>query len=198
MSTTIHLVRHGRVHNPQGVIYGRMPGFHLSELGRRQAQAAADRLKDADVGAVYSSPLERAQQTAETIAQPHGLEVRVDPRLIESGTTLEGVGRTLIGIIGSPRRWWALRNPLKPSWGESFADIRKRMLEAIWEAAEAAGGRELVVVSHQTPVLVARMALAQRKVPPWLGFAPCETGSVTTLVLEGDRALSASYFAPPV
>lgn len=198
MPTTIHLVRHGQVHNPQGVIYGRLPGFHLSERGKLQAKATSDHLKHRQIGAIHASPLERAQETAAVIAEPHGLDVQTDPRLLESGTTLEGVARTLVGIFGNPSKWWQLRNPFKPSWGESFAEIKTRVLEAVWEAAAEAGDGEVVVVSHQTPVLVARMALARRRVPPWLGFAPCSTGSVTTLELEGDRVLSASYFAPPV
>lgn len=198
MATTLHLVRHGEVHNPTRVIYGRLPGFHLSERGRRQAQAAADRLRERDIGLIRSSPLERARETAGIIAAPHELDVTIDPRLIESATSLEGVARTLAGIFASPRGWWALRNPLKPSWGESFGEIRERMLAAIWDAAEEAGGRELVLVSHQTPVLVSRHALVGSRVPPWMGFTPCETGSITTLVLEDERALAASYFAPPV
>ncbi|HEX2240465.1 MAG TPA: histidine phosphatase family protein [Actinomycetota bacterium] len=195
---TVHLVRHGQVHNPEGVLYGRLPGFRLSDLGRAQAAAAAQRLAKAQVGLVTASPLERAQETAAIIAEPHGAEVGTDPRLIESGTTLEGVGRTALGIFGSPRRWWSLRNPFKPSWGESFAEIRARMLAAIEDAVEAAGGGEVVIVSHQTPVLVARLALSGQRVPPWLAFTPCATGSVTTLVVEGGRAVSASYFAPPI
>lgn len=198
MDGTIHLVRHGAVENPKGVIYGRLPGYHLSERGRRQAQAAARRLSDRDIGAVWSSPLERAQETAGTIAAHHGLEIVTDERLIESGTTLEGVGKTIGAFLRAPRTWWALRNPVRPSWGESFADIRVRMLGAISLARESAGDKEVVIVSHQTPVQVARLALARRRVPPWLGMAPCGTGSVTTLVIENDSVVSASYFAPPI
>lgn len=180
------------------MIYGRLPGFRLSDLGRRQSVAAAARLADASIGLVTASPLERAQETAAIIAEPHGLEVGTDPRLIESGTTLEGVGRTLVGIVGSPRRWWSLRNPLKPSWGETFGEIRRRMMAAISDAVEAADGRDVVIVSHQTPVLVARLALTGQRIPPWLAFTPCATGSVTTLVIEDGRAVSAAYFAPPI
>ena len=197
MTRTIHLVRHGRVENPGGIVYGRLPGYRLSALGRDQAEAAANRLSDADIGAVWASPLERAQETAQVIAAGHGIEVVTDDRLTESGNTFEGATRTLVGILGDPRRWWGFRNPMRPSWGESFADIRARMLAAIDDASRAAGPREIVVVSHQTPVLVARLALARRRVPPWLGFSPCETGSVTTLVLDGDRLVSAAYFRPP-
>jgi broad specificity phosphatase PhoE len=195
-TVTVHLVRHGEVANPKGVIYGRLPGYNLSERGKLQAAEAGRRLQDADLGAVYSSPLERAQETAHAIASPHGLEVVTDERLIESGSTLEGVTRNLLGIFRDPRRWWHFRNPMKPSWGESFSDIRTRMLGAIRDAADQSNGREIAIVSHQTPLLVARFALSRRRVPPWLGFTACDTGSVTTLVLEGDRLVSAAYFRP--
>lgn len=77
-------------------------------------------------------------------------------------------------------------------------EIRKRMVSAIEDAVAQAAGREVAIVSHQTPVLVARLALARRRVPPWLSFTPCGTGSVTTLVLEEGKVLSAAYFAPPI
>lgn len=198
MSVTVHLVRHGEVENPKGVIYGRLPGYHLSERGRAQAEAAADRLSEADLGALWASPLERAQETAQAIGSRHpGIEIVTDERIIESGTTVEGVGRSIAAFVRSPRHWWHFRNPWGPSWGESFLSIRRRMLEAIDDAVAAANGREVALVSHQTPVLVARLALARRRVPPWMSFTPCGTGSVTTLVLEDGKVLSASYFAPP-
>ena len=197
LSCTLHLVRHGEVENPRGVIYGRLPGYNLSERGRRQAAAAARRLQDADLAAVWASPLERAQETAQAIAEPHALEVVTDARLTESGSTLEGITRGLATIIRSPRHLWRFRNPWRPSWGETFDDIRARMLSAAAEAAAGIGTRELAFVSHQTPVLVARLALARRRLPPWLARLPCETGSVTTLVLDEGRLLQASYFKPP-
>lgn len=193
-SFTVHLVRHGQVENPLGVIYGRLPGYHLSEKGRKQAEAAAERLADADVGAVWASPMERAQETAAPIAARHGVEIVTDDRLIESGTTLEGVVRHPTVFFRSPANWWKVRNPWRPSWGETFAEIRRRMLDVVGDAVEAAAGRDAVVVTHQTPVLVARLALAQRRVPPWLAFTPCATGSVTTLAVESGRVVSASYF----
>ena len=188
MSVTVHLVRHGEVENPKGVIYGRMPGYHLSERGQAQAEAAAERLAEADLGALWASPLERAQETAQAIAARHpDLEIVTDERIIESGTTVEGVGRTIAAFLRSPRHWWHFRNPWGPSWGESFVSIRQRMLEAVDAAVAAADGREVAIVSHQTPVLVARLALARRRVPPWMSFTPCGTGSVTTLVLDQGR-----------
>ena len=198
MDGTVHLVRHGQVENPKGVIYGRLPGYHLSEVGQKQAEAAADRLADRDIAAVMSSPMERAQETAEAIASRHALEVGTDDRLLESHSTLEGIGRSARDLLRNPKHWWHFRNPLKPSWGESFSEIRVRMMEAITELLAAHEGREVVAVSHQTPVQVTRLAIARRNVPPWLGLAPCGTGSVTTLVVEGERLVSVEYYPPPV
>ena len=196
MDATVHLIRHGQVENPKGVIYGRLPGYNLSERGRNQAQAAAAHLAGAELGAVWSSPMERAFETAELVAAPHGLPITIDDRLTESATVLEGVGRNLLAFLRSPAAVWSLRNPLRPSWGETFEEVRARMMEVISEAVEKAGGAEVAFVSHQTPVLVARFALAKRNVPPWLGGAQCATGSVTTIVVEDGKVVSAAYFAP--
>ena len=119
-----------------------------------------------------------------------------DERLVESDTTLEGLGRKLTTFMRSPSTWWSLRNPWRPSWGESFKEIRDRMLPAIKEAAGSSQGREVVVVSHQTPIIVARLSLVHSRMPPWMGLTPCATGSITTLVLEGERVVSTTYFAP--
>lgn len=196
--STVHLVRHGEVENPKGVIYGRLPGYHLSDRGQRQAAAAAERLADADIGLVRSSPLERAQETAQLIAEPHGLEVETDDRILESHSTLEGLGRSMWSFLRSPQHWWHFRNPMTPSWGESFGDIRTRMMSAIEDALAAAGGREVVIVSHQTPVLVARMALTKSRMPPWLAVTQCRTGSVTSIERDEGGFVGASYFEPRV
>jgi broad specificity phosphatase PhoE len=198
LTGTIHLVRHGQVENPKGVIYGRLPGYNLSERGRRQAEEAGVHLASADVGTLWASPLERAQETAAAISEHHDVEVVTDERLIESDTTLEGVGRTIRSLIMSPRHWWQFRNPWKPSWGETFSEIRARMVDVVTDAFIAAGGREVVIVSHQTPVLVARLALARRKTPPWIAGLPCQTGSVTTMVLEAGKVVRGSYFVPSI
>ena len=73
--TVVHLLRHGEVHNPERILYGRLPGFGLSDLGVRQAEQVAAYLRDHDVVHVVSSPLLRAQQTAAPIAALHGLDV---------------------------------------------------------------------------------------------------------------------------
>jgi broad specificity phosphatase PhoE len=196
LTGTLHLVRHGRVENPRGIIYGRLPGFSLSDLGRKEAEAAAIHLASAELSGIKCSPMERARETAAPIADRHGLEVAVDDRLLESDTTFEGVTRTLWKLLRNPHRVWQLRNPWLPTWGESFTQIRARMLEAIADALASAGDRDVVLVSHQTPIQVARLALERRNTPPWLGRIPCATGSVTTLIVNEGRVESTSYFAP--
>ena len=73
--TVVHLLRHGEVFNPEGVLYGRLPGYYLSDLGKQMAVRAADALQTHDLALVVSSPMERAQQTATPVADRHGLAI---------------------------------------------------------------------------------------------------------------------------
>ena len=156
-TTIVHLVRHGEVENPDGVLYGRIPGFHLSADGRVMAKAAADFLAGRDVTVLRSSPLERALETAEPLAAEFGLEVLVDERLIEPWNHFEGktfgVGD---GSLRRPAHWRYLCNPFRPSWGEPYAEIAARMRAAMSDVQRAARGHEAVCVSHQLPIWVAR------------------------------------------
>jgi len=88
--TRVHVIRHGEVHNPTGVLYGRLPGFRLTELGEQMAVRAAEVLEHRDVTVVVSSPLERAQQTAAPVAAKHDLRVSIDDRIVEASNVFEG------------------------------------------------------------------------------------------------------------
>src|ERR1700722_11692592 len=90
-TTTVHLLRHGEVENPDGVLYGRLPGYHLSAEGRLMALAAADFFAERPVVSLYCSPLERAQETAQPVAERLGLSIVTDQRLIETTKHFEGV-----------------------------------------------------------------------------------------------------------
>ena len=155
--TVVHVLRHGEVHNPDGVLYGRLPGFRLSERGRDQADIVAKALADADLAVVIASPLQRAQETATPVATGHGLDIRTDDRLIEAGNTFEGgpigVGD---GVLRHPSYWWRLRDPFTPSWGEPYREIAERMLAVVHEARELATGREALCVSYQLPIWTLR------------------------------------------
>jgi len=195
--TRVNVVRHGEVYNPTGVLYGRLPGFHLSEAGRAQAQAVADALADRDVVAVISSPLQRAQETAAPIAAKHNLTVDTDPDLIESANYFEGrrVGPG-DGAWRDPRFWWQLRNPFTPSWGEPYAEIAARMTTTVDKARARGAGHEVVCVSHQLPVWTLRQHLTGKRLWHDPRRRECALGSVTTLVYDGDRLVDVEYFQP--
>ena len=137
--TVVHLLRHGEVHNPEGVLYGRRDGYHLSELGRRMAERVAEAMADRDITHVRSSPLERAQETAAPIAAARGLEIVTDERVIESTNVFEGK-RFADGddALLKPSAWRHLWNPCKPSWGEPYKEIVARMMAAVHDARDAA------------------------------------------------------------
>src|SRR5579875_966158 len=154
--TVVHLVRHGEVENPRRVLYGRLPGYHLSEDGRVMAKAAADFLAGRDVTVLRSSPLERALETAEPVAAQFGLDVAVDDRLIEPWNHFEGMTFGVgDGALRRPAHWRHIWNPFRPSWGEPYREIAARMRAAMSDAVAAAHGHEAVLVSHQLPIWVA-------------------------------------------
>jgi len=195
--TRVHVVRHGEVHNPSGILYGRLPGFRLSDTGRAQAVAVADALADREIVAVVASPLQRAQETAGPIAAKHGLAVDTDPDLIESANFFEGrrVGPG-DGAWRDPRFWWRLRDPFTPSWGEPYADIAARMTSAVDKARVRGAGQEVVCVSHQLPVWTLRLHLTGRRLWHDPRRRECSLASVTTLVYEGDRLVDVEYRRP--
>jgi len=194
---TVHLLRHGEVFNPGGVLYGRLPGFRLSELGERQAAAAAEWLGRRDVGYLASSPLERAQQTAAPLAAALGLAVARDERLIEADNHLQG--RAVAGgkgLFTDASNWKYFRNPFRPSWGEPYAEIAARVLAAARAARDGAEGRDAVCVSHQLPIVCAR----RRANGQLLFHDPrrrrCALASVTSFAFAGDEIVRVEYHEP--
>ena len=195
--TVVHLVRHGEVDNPGGVLYGRMPGFHLSELGRQMAKLTAAYLADRDITHLVSSPLERAQETVEPLAEALKLPVELDDRVIEAGNDFEGliVGKNPKQLL-NPRFWSKLTNPLKPSWGEPYKVIVERMMAAIHDARAAAEGHEAVVVSHQLPIWTTRLAAEKKSFLHDPRKRQCTLCSLTSFHFVGDRFDRISYSEP--
>ena len=195
--TVVHLVRHGEVHNPDKVLYGRIPGYRLSERGERMAEAVATDLGARDVAALVCSPLERAQQTARPLAEALGLPVRTDDRLVESSNVFEGltVGRSG-GALARPRSWKHLWNPFLPSWGEPYAQVAARVLAAVADARDLAPGREVVCVSHQLPIWTARRRAEGRRLWHDPRARECGLASVTSFHYDGDVLLGVGYREP--
>jgi broad specificity phosphatase PhoE len=197
MKTVVHMLRHGEVYNPEKVLYGRMPGYHLSELGVQMAKAAAQSVAGRDIAYVVASPLERAQQTAEPIANQFKLPTAVDERLIESENIFEGqrvgVGD---GVLRDPRNWWKLRNPVIPSWGEAYTAIATRMFAALLAAREAAEGQEALCVSHQLPIWTLRRHVERKRMWHDPRKRGCALASLTTFHFEDARIVGIGYTEP--
>ncbi len=196
-TTTVHLVRHGEVHNPEGVLYGRRDGYHLSDLGREMAERIGKTLGDRDIVHLRSSPLERAQETAAPLAKALELTPVLDPRVIESANVFEGKrfghGEN---ALRKPSTWIHLRNPLKPSWGEPYKDVVSRMLAAVYDARDAARGHEAAIVSHQLPIWITRLSLEKRSFLHDPRKRQCTLCSVTSLQFTGDRLATITYSEP--
>jgi broad specificity phosphatase PhoE len=196
-TTIVHLLRHGQVENPSGVIYGRLPGYHLSAEGRLMASAAADFFSGRPVVSLFCSPLERARETAQPIAERLGLDVVTDDRLIESWNHFEGLTFGVgDGSLRRPAHWPYLINPFLPSWGEPYRAVATRMLAMMEVARMAAAGAEAVCVSHQLPIWVTRRMTEGKRLWHNPAIRECATGSVTSFTYSGDQVTGVSYAVP--
>jgi len=196
--TVVHLLRHGEVDNPRGIIYGRLPGYHLSERGRSMAAAAADFFAERPVVSVFSSPLDRAVETATPVARRLNLDIVTDERLIESWNHFEGMKFGVgDGSLRHPRHWAALANPFKPSWGEPYRQVVARVNAAMAVARAAGTGQEVVCVSHQLPIWVTRLNAEGRQLWHNPTHRQCALGSVTSFAFSGDQLTGVSYTVPP-
>ncbi|MCU1573459.1 MAG: fructose-2,6-bisphosphatase [Micrococcaceae bacterium] len=201
----VHLLRHGEVHNPDGVLYGRLPEFHLSGRGRAMAALVAEHLKEqSDDGAklvhLVASPLTRAQETAEPVAEALGLAIVTEPRIIEAANHFEGAKVSRHELL-RPRHWPYFWNPLRPSWGEPYKQQASRVLAAVQQARATAvdlagDGAEAVLVSHQLPIWVTRLRAENR--PLWHDprRRECTLASLTTLVFDGEDIVEVRYSEP--
>ncbi len=195
--TSVHLLRHGEVHNPAGILYGRLPDFHLSDLGVRMAERVAKAVADRDITHVAASPLERAQETAAPIADVLGLPVATDERLLEAENVFEG--RPFgpgDGALRRPSTWRYLYNPFRPSWGEPYRQIVVRMLAAMHDARAAADGHEALLVSHQLPIWTVRSFVEGRRLYHDPRRRTCTLASLTTFTYRGDEIIAVGYSEP--
>jgi broad specificity phosphatase PhoE len=195
--TTVHVLRHGEVFNPGKILYGRLPDFHLSELGHQMAKAATEVLAGRDITHVVASPLERAQETAAPFAAEFELETAADVRLIESANYFEGKRVSVgDGAFSNPRHWWVLRDPITPSWGEPYLVIAQRMFAAVQAARVAAEGHEAVCVSHQLPIWTLRRYVEGKRLWHDPRRRQCGLASLTSIRFEGSKVVGIDYSEP--
>ena len=194
--TEVHLVRHGRVENPEGVLYGRLPGFGLSAEGRESALWAARELRTMipRLDSLRSSPLQRALESAEPISAEFGVGIEQRDDLVEASSKLEGGRyRASLRVLRQPSVWVHLRNPFQPSWGEPFREVAERMSREVIAAARAHPDGHVVLVSHELPIwMVHRLATHKR-----LFHDPrrrrCALSSITSLRVEGESFTEIGY-----
>jgi broad specificity phosphatase PhoE len=194
----IHLVRHGEVYNPSGVLYGRLPNFHLSDTGKLMAEAAALELKSAgfDIKGVFSSPLVRAQESAKPIEALFGLDAKTNEDLIEPWNVFEGRKLSVKAVAVRPHWWWHFRNPARPAWGESFIDIIARMNQAMIDASESVKSGDVVLVTHQLPIWVMHLHAAGEKLMHDPRKRRCSLSSITSFELVEGKLTEISYLEP--
>lgn len=199
-STIIHLLRHGEVENPDGVLYGRLKGYSLSPLGKQMAQMVADEFKkrpEINITKIISSPLLRARQTAEPSAKAYNVEVETDARLIESGNLFEGMRiNQNRWMLAHPKFWKWYTNPFRPSWGEPYVDIADRMMKVVKQAQNTNAGSQTLLVSHQLPIWCLRRYLEKKHLAHLPGSRNCALASVTTLTFQKNTLISIKYWEP--
>jgi broad specificity phosphatase PhoE len=196
-STTIHLLRHGEVENPEAILYGRLPAFHLSTLGRQMADRVAATVGDRDIVRLVSSPLERARETAQPVADALNLDIGIDPRVVEAANVFEGLQFGVgDGALRKPSTWRHIWNPIRPSWGEPYKDIVVRMLAAIHDVREAAVGHEALIVSHQLPIWMVRSFVEHRRLFHDPRRRQCSLASLTSLTYRGSEVVTVTYSEP--
>lgn len=192
----LHLVRHGEVHNPDRILYGRLPRYRLSDAGRQMARAAAEHVAGLDrpVTALRCSPLQRTQESSEPFTEIFGLAPELDERVIEPSNVFEGTN--MRRSLRDPRKWWHLRNPSRPSWGEPYASIAARMEDAMNSAWHETDGGDVVIVSHQAPIWIAHLHVAGLRLPHDPRTRRCALSSVTSFERVGDVWREVDYAEP--
>jgi broad specificity phosphatase PhoE len=194
----IHLVRHGEVDNPNGVIYGRLPNFALTALGRQMAQASATELASsgAKITRLISSPLLRTLQSARPISEQLNLSVSTENLIIEPTNIFEGKKVGLATVSANPAYLLKLYNPFQPSWGEPYKQIVKRMTEALRRAWDETASGEVVMVSHQLPIWALHLAAAGKQLWHDPRSRRCDLSSITSFEFKNDKLIEVDYRDP--
>ena len=196
----IHLVRHGEVYNPEGILYGRLPHFRLSELGHRMAEAAALDLKNQRrrVTRIVSSPLLRARESAEHIQEAfaESMAIEIDDRVIEPHNIFEGYRMTPKTVALRSKLFFHMRNPFKPSWGEPFEQIAHRILAVMRDVAAQTTDGDVVIVSHQAVIVMAQRAIAGKRLYHDPRKRRCSLSSITSFEYRGQSFVEVDYREP--
>ena len=200
-TTRVLLMRHADVENPQGVIYGHLPGFGLSQLGRAQAAAVGQSLRDSGVRRIVHSPLDRAQETAEIVtarlATPVPLIPEPELREAEFGRYLQGVPRWQVPMR-RPRFFMHKLRRGRLAGDESIETLGRRVLGVVDRVAREHPGEVSLLVSHADPLQAAWIVLDNRpQTEREMYHKQVGKAAILELDLEGDRVVSTRYIPTP-
>ena len=190
-TTTIHFVRHGKVYNPDHLLYERLPGFHLSDRGMRMAQATGAYIAaDPKLNTVAAVRAGRGEEP---------LELITDPRVIEAGNEFRGkrIGHGK-GALWRDGNWKLVLNLWKPSWGESYRHIAERVGAFANEKIREYAGRQIIVVSHESPIWSYRHLLETGHPEHWMFLRKTALASITSITYDSDtgKVMSITYADP--
>ncbi len=180
------------------MLYGRLPGFGLSEAGRRMAQEAAAYVQamNRPLGALVCSPLQRTRESSEPFTALFGITPVIDERVIEPTNAFEG--KRMRTAVLNPLNWRYLVRPSVPSWGEPFASIAARMRAAMDEAWDETESGDVVIVSHQAPIWIAHLAVAGEPLAHNPSTRRCALSSVTSFERSNGVWTEVGYAEPAV
>jgi len=197
-ASLLHLVRHGEVFNPGGVLYERIDGFGLSDLGHQMAAAAAYQLKTegVQIAKLIASPLQRTKESVAPIEKLFGLEAELDPRVIEPWNLFRGLRPGPKAILKRPSLILNLHNPAKPSWGEPFKEISSRMNQAALDHWSGSESGDVVIVSHQLPIWMLYRSSQGLKLAHDPRDRRCSLSSITTFEVVDGKLKEVSYREP--
>lgn len=212
-ATTINFVRHGKVYNPDHLLYERLPDFHLSERGVRMAQATGQYIAENPqlntAVAVYSSPLDRTRETAAQILTALNrtraerdeapLDIITDDRIIEARNEFRGkrIGYGE-GALWKNGNWKLVSNLWKPSWGETYREIAHRVRDFTMEKVDQYAGEQIIVVSHESPIWSFRHLLETGHPEHNMLLRHTALASITSITFDSDthKVLSITYVDP--
>ncbi len=202
MRTRIHLIRHADVENPHRLLYGHLPGFQLSALGRTQAAAVGEKLSGEGIRRIVHSPLARAVETAriinENLKEPAVLEPDLELREADFSRYLQGLPYWQIPLR---RPLWFVhkaRRGIVPG-DESIEDLGRRVLDVVTRIAREHPGETAAAVSHADPIQAAWILLEGRAHNEREMYRKAvDKAGMLTIDLEGDEPVSWEYTPPPI
>lgn len=191
-------MRHGEVFNPNGVLYERIEGFGLSDLGHQMAKAAAEQLakENRQISALFASPLQRTKESARPIEAHFGLQLIEEPRVIEPWNRFAGLRVGPRALLLRPSIALNLYNPLRPSWGEPYKQIASRMTAAALAAWNSVDSGDVVIVSHQLPIWMLYRSASGLSLPHNPKDRRCSLSSITSFEVVDGRLKEVDYREP--